>query len=291
VSASAAGYPPADHLLRRLAIELETVDESRARAHLPRSGPVMLDRRWAPGAIAVAVDVLAGSLVGRVLAPDWMATAELALHLTGAAFAPATGDTLVADARVVRAGRTTVVVDAVVRAGGEALDELGDVLGEVVLTFVRLPRRDSNLDISAFPVRPGERNSFALPGWAPAAAGPSLDDLLAPTARPDGSIEVEVVPALRNSFGAVNGGVVATVAELTARRAAGPSAVLTDLVVHYVGQGRSGPLVATATELHRPGNRAWRVEVVDAGARDASGAARPVVVAHVVTSDLATGQD
>jgi acyl-coenzyme A thioesterase PaaI-like protein len=279
--AGSSAYPPADHLLRRLALELETVDEVRARAYLPRSGLAVVDGRWAPGAMAVAVDVLAGSMVGRALAPDWMATAELALHLTGTALEPAAGDALVADASVVRVGRTTVVVDAVLqRLPGR------EVLGEAVLTFVRLPRRESNLDISEFPVRPGERNSFARTGWSPGDAAPSLDELLAPAVLDDGSVVVEVTPPLRNSFGAVNGGVVATVAELTARTAAGSRAVVTDLVVHYVGQGRAGPLVAGATELSRPGTAAWRVEVTDVGATGEAGAPRSVVVAHAVTTEL-----
>ena len=130
-----------------------------------------------------AIDVLAGSLVGRVLAPDWMATAELSLHL---AHPPGTGE-VVADASVVRAGRTTVVVDVGLRGAGAD----GAPFGEAMLTFVRLPRRDTTIDLSTFEVRYGERTSFATE--ASGLTRPFADEVgVVVQDAPSGAVRVDV---------------------------------------------------------------------------------------------------
>lgn len=270
-------YPPDEHLLRDLPFQMEQVDELRARAHLVLGPRTMLDGAPDPGPIMTAVDVLAGSLVGRVVAPDWMATADLSLHLGSGL--PVEGE-LVADAAVIRDGRTTVVLDARLRAGAPD----GPTVGEVVLTFVRLPRREGNLDLSHFPVERGARTGFVAAG--PGRSGPFAGVLgltvLDPAA---GGCHLEVDDYVRNSFGAVNGGVVATLAQrsgqvLAAHLLAGPVRT-TDVEVHYLSQGRSGPLVARAEPI-RAGSAEMlaRVEVHDAG-RPADRGPSPVVVAHV----------
>ncbi|MFZ4518421.1 MAG: hotdog domain-containing protein [Microthrixaceae bacterium] len=269
-------YPPDEHLLRDLPFEMEQVDELRARAHLVLDPRTLLDGAPDPGPLMTAVDVLAGSLVGRVVAPDWMATAELALHLGDDL--PVVGE-LVLDAAVIRDGRTTVVLDARLRSGTE-----GPALGEVMLTFVRLPRRDGNLDLSHFPVSYGTRTGFGSAGTG--RSGPFGQVLGITAGEPTaGGCRLEVDDYVRNSFGAVNGGVVATLAQRSGRALAaaltGGPVRTTDVVVHYLTQGRFGPLVARAEPVRSgPDEVLARVEVHDTGRptdRDPS----PVVVAHV----------
>lgn len=96
-------YPPTDHVLRHLPVEIETVEERRDYAWLrvEPSNPLAY-----VSDLVVTVDVLGGFLVGPLVDPDWMATADLSLHL-GAP--PASGTVLVA-AEALRLGRTSVVV-------------------------------------------------------------------------------------------------------------------------------------------------------------------------------------
>jgi acyl-coenzyme A thioesterase PaaI-like protein len=285
------GYPPQRHVLRDLAFEIEAVDPTSSRAHLPVVPGMCQAGRVSAGPLMTVVDVLAGSLVGRVVAPDWMATADLSLHL---ADPPAHG-TVVVDARVLRDGRTTIVVEAALTAddgagegagdgAGDAVEGEGRSFGEALLTFARLPRRDTNLDMSSFEVRYGERSTFSAPGDGlrepfASAIGVEVEDARA------GAVRVEVTDHVRNSFGAVNGGVVASVAAEAAVAAAsdrlgGPTSV-SDAVVHYLTQGKVGPIV-TAADVVRvdPGGALVRVEVVDTGVVD-DGRPRRMVVAHV----------
>lgn len=260
---------------------MEDTGSSAARAHLRLVPEVFAAGRLDPGPLLVVTDVVAGLLVGRVIAPDWMATAQLALHLTNPPTDPATraateqpidpadgavGELMV-DAAVRRAGRTTIVVDAALSSADGARSH-----GDAQLTFVRLPRREGNLDIADTPVRHGERVSMALADSglrAPYAQAIGLEYV-------DGTPEatqLAVTPYVQNSFGAVNGGVVASLAASAAVRTAegllGGDACALDIAVTYLSQGRAGPLRAHATVLRRTGPTVLcRVEVTDSGQVD-----------------------
>jgi acyl-coenzyme A thioesterase PaaI-like protein len=272
-------YPPASHVLRDLPFDLEAVSDRRSRARLTLDPSVAVAGSVAPGPLMTVIDVLAGSLVGRVLAPDWMATAELSLHLGRPSAAGRVVETVRVDATVVREGRTTVVVDVAV---GD--DEHPDVtIGEAMLTFVRLPRRDSNLDLSAAPVTFGQRHAFDRLEAAPV---PRFAEAIgaARTTAP-GRLELAITPYVRNSFGATNGGIVASLAQLAAVDAAparwGTGARTTDVVAHYLSQGKVGPLSTTAREIRSGDDEALlRVEVCDTG-QERDGGPAVVLVAHV----------
>lgn len=286
-------YPPARHLLRDLPFEMADTGPDAARAYLRVVPELFATGRLDLGPLLVVTDVLAGLLVGRVIAPDWMATAQLALHLTKPPAEPGEpGESaelavpeIVVDAAVRRAGRTTIVVDAALSSSGGAPGSLGDAQ----LTFVRLPRRDGNLDIADTPVRYGERVSMALADSrmrAPFAQAIGLAD----TEGSSSTVELAVTPFVQNSFGAVNGGVVASLAATAASRAAaevlGAEAIALDVTVTYLSQGRVGPLQARATVLRRTGPTVLcRVEVADPGQLDSGqsdhGGTRVLVVAHV----------
>lgn len=276
-------------MLRDLGFRMQSVDPIRSRACLVVVPEVCVDGRLSAGPLMTMIDVLAGSLVGRVLLPDWMATSQLSLHLDDP---PAMGD-VTADAVVVRNGRTTVVVDVALHQGGPD-GAVGRRFGEAMLTFVRLPRRDSNLDMSQFEQVFGEWSTFAVDGSG--LERPYLSSLGARAGDSvSGVLRVEVTDYVRNSFGAVNGGVVAAVAAAAAEDAAG--AVLgartaaADVQVHYLTQGRVGPVVTSSRVVRSgPGGVLVRVEVADAGLDDAGDghAATPdrgrrlMVVAHVL---------
>jgi len=286
-------YPPARHLLRDLPFEMADTGPDAARAYLRVVPELFATGRLDLGPLLVVTDVLAGLLVGRVIAPDWMATAQLALHLTKPPAEPGEpGESaelavpeIVVDAAVRRAGRTTIVVDAALSSSGGAPGSLGDAQ----LTFVRLPRRDGNLDIADTPVRHGERVSMALADSrmrAPFAQVIGLAD----TEGSSSTVELAVTPFVQNSFGAVNGGVVASLAATAASRVAaevlGAEAIALDVTVTYLSQGRVGPLQARATVLRRTGPTVLcRVEVADPGQLDSGqsdhGGTRVLVVAHV----------
>lgn len=286
-------YPPARHLLRDLPFEMADTGPDAASAYLRVVPELFATGRLDPGPLLVVTDVLAGLLVGRVIAPDWMATAQLALHLTKPPAEPGEpGESaelavpeIVVDAAVRRAGRTTIVVDAALSSSGGAPGSLGDAQ----LTFVRLPRRDGNLDIADTPVRHGERVSMALADSrmrAPFAQVIGLAD----TEGSSSTVELAVTPFVQNSFGAVNGGVVASLAATAASRVAaevlGAEAIALDVTVTYLSQGRVGPLQARATVLRRTGPTVLcRVEVADPGQLDSGqsdhGGTRVLVVAHV----------
>src|SRR5215207_8668459 len=104
----AAAYPPDRHLLRDLRLRFEHADGTTSRAWLPVVPELCADDGSVrAGALATLVDVIGGGLAATAAQPDWIATADLTLHVVGAA----TGGSVVANARVVHAGRTTVVIE------------------------------------------------------------------------------------------------------------------------------------------------------------------------------------
>ena len=81
-------------------------------------------------------------------------------------------------------------------------------------------------------------------------------------ARPvdDRTVELDLADELRNPWGILHGGVVASLVDEAAAHATG--GVTTDVVLHFLAPNREGPVRATAT----PMGPVTRVEVVDAGA-------------------------
>lgn len=277
------GFPPAHHMLRDLDFDVRAVDVDRHVARFTPGGgdggPTEL------GALTTVVDLLAGTLCLGAIAPDWMATSGLTLHLAGP---PPAGDLIVA-AHIVRAGRTTVAVE--VDVCGAGTDE---PFAEGMVTFSRLVRRETNLSLEGAELPPGTTFSFTSEHPDRVGAGGSLGTAISCEVL-DASAGVTETPIdgyVRNSFGAINGGAVATIVDTAARAwagAQGGSGTVTDLVVHYLSQGRVGP-VRTSVRAVRDGRSAGtlstvRVEVTDAGAAED----RVMVVAHVGLSGAPAG--
>lgn len=269
-------YPPEHHVLRDLGFEIEVVGATEQRAHLVPSDAGSI------GAVATVVDVLGGSLCLGVVAPDWMATSSLALRWAG----PVAGAGLVMDARLLRAGRRNVTIEVALRAVRDGV--AGELVGDALLGFSRLERRDTNLDLSERRTEAGGRVAFERGD----AEAPEPFDVALGTVVVDAShgvTETPVTPYVRNSFGAVNGGVAAALAARAATCAAAATTGTTeaavgvaDLVVHHLGQGRDGPVRTRAHTVAVEGSRhLQRVELHDAGLVDDAGAPRLMAVTHV----------
>lgn len=247
-------YPPAHHALRDLPFEVEVVSELVHRGHLDPAA-------WSVGAMATVVDVLCGSLCAAVVAPDWMATSSLTLRTAGL---PATAP-IVLDARVVRAGRRSVTIEVAGATAGSAAPVL-----DAVLSFSRLERRESNLDLSGRSVEPGTRFRFGDADRRAEGSDAAFDTTVGQVVldAEAGVTETPVTPYVRNSFGAVNGGVVAALAAGAGAAAVGVTAAQVDEIsVHHLGQGREGPVRTAAQVLPGatgdPGRRVVRVELRD----------------------------
>jgi acyl-coenzyme A thioesterase PaaI-like protein len=118
-----------------------------------------------------------------------------------------------------------------------------------------LPRRDANLDVSDS-MRP-ERTTMAT---ASSRLAEPIETALGAQIV-DGSIEVPVTDWAKNSMDAMQGGLVALLADLAGERALG--APVSDLHIVYLGFGRVGPV---RSKVERLGTRAARVEIIDTGA-------------------------
>lgn len=267
-------YPPLHHVLRHLPAEIETVAErsDHARLRVDVADPLAY-----VADLVVTVDVLGGFLVGPLVDPDWMATADLSLHLG----APPSSGTVVVAAEALRLGRTSVVVDVELFDGTPG----GPGCGQGVLAFTRLPRRAENLHLRR--PAPGTTTQLGGPESVPGAVLRGLPVEVVDAEA--GRLAVPVEPWSRNSFGAMNGGVVAAFAARAGAEMAsavqGRSQVVTDLVVHYMAPAAVGPLTTVGTLVRADEyGTAVRLDLVDTGRPGDDGAPRPVVLAHVGTT-------
>jgi acyl-coenzyme A thioesterase PaaI-like protein len=222
--------------------------------------------------------------------PDWLATADLTVQLVG----PVVGPSVEARGSLVRRGRTTLVVEALVVPVDEDGTDLvidgrtPDPVAWASMTFAVLPARNPDSSV---------QQAAELPTrWAFGGGGldlPILDAL--PVTVLDaaaGALSVPARPYLHNSFGAVQGGVMALLCEaagataLTAARGDGGSAmVVTDLQIAYLALGRVGP-IASAVRVLEPGADGRAAAVVEL--RDAGADGRLCTVANVAAVPVAS---
>ena len=267
-----ATYPPERHLLRDLGFSFDAgADERSSHAWLPVvpeiCGP---DGRVQAGPLCTLVDVIGGGLAAVAARPNWIATADLTLHVAS----PPQSGTVEARAHVLRAGRTTVVLE---------VDLLGDEggFGIATMSFSVLPRRETNPDIDE--TRPSGMSSMVVPGSGlqepfSRALGIEVVDAAG------GVVELPVLDWARNSMGALQGGAVGAVAEQAAlvalERAAEAPLAVSDLQLTYLSFGRVGPLRTTTEVLHAEADRGVaHVQLFDVGADGDNGSLAPPSVA------------
>lgn len=254
-------YPPPGHLIRHLRMDLELTSTEALHGTMP----ILDDLRdeggaLRTGALATFVDVAAGIYSHELVRPDWLATTDMKLHLRR----PAVGAEVRAATSTVRAGRRNILSQTVVS------DDGGEV-ARAWVTYARLPRRDDSP-----PVEGGSRIGRRLlyveePDLDTEIDRPNLDDYLGIRIIDDElAVELDHQPRIHNSFGSLQGGAAAAVAErlamLAAERHFGVPSRVTDLHIQYLGQTRSGPFRAEAEVLRADaGSVTAEVGVFDAG--------------------------
>jgi uncharacterized protein (TIGR00369 family) len=251
-------YPPEQHVLRDLRAEFEQRGDDRGYGWLPvtdfirnPSGSVHA------GVLATLVDMLGGGLAATTVAPDWIATADLTLHV----LARPASDEVEGIARVLRAGRTTAVIEV------ELHDDFGP-LGIATMSFARLIRRDDN-PVVPLPGSTG-RSTLALPDSR--LTRPIVDQIGFLTVdAATGEIELPLTPYIGNTLDAVQGGVVATAIVVATDAIVGSKAGVPvetiDLQITYLSLVKDGPLRTTA---HLVDPNTADVSVVDANGRVAT---------------------
>ncbi len=254
-------YPPERHVLRDLA--LESAGGDGVTAH----GWIAVDEHTRgvtglthPGALATLVDAVGGGLAATAARPDWIATADLTLHLLprpGVQRAQARG-------QVLRKGRTTVVIEV------DLTTETGADLGLATMSFAILPRREGN------PVIDGSGDvthmTMAIPGSgfrSPIEFATGVTDVDPAS----GHVTLPLTDYVRNTLGAVQGGIMAMTAAAAAGRAltaaAGRHIDIVDLQVTYIALAKVGPVTSRATVIDTlPAGGTVDVELLDAGAAD-----------------------
>jgi len=263
---STGDYPPLRHMLRDLLISAEFQEKTRCVVRAPVVPQICTDRGGVHvGVVATLVDVLGASLAIRAIYPDWIATAGLSIYMTR----PATSGTIVASGSVIRAGQSINVIDVDINEELSGSTHPGTSIGSAIMTFSRLPRRKDTIEVEADSVN---GINFALEQSG--LFRRYLDEvglrILDETA---GVIEIKMTDYVRNSFGAIQGGIVALLADVAgqcaARAATGQPLITKDITVHYLSQGRVGPFRTRARMLRKTSDTALtRVEVVDIGAND-----------------------
>ena len=257
-------YPPAHHLLSDLQLEADIRSISEAVVSMPVTPHLLgADGGVRVGVLATLVDVVGGAVAVRAVLPDWMATADLTVQC----IRPARGPVVEARAQVLRRGRTTLVIEArVFDVGGGQGAGADSLVAWASMTFVILPRERGTV-AGGLPPTPA--------GWTFAGSGldrPVLDAVGIAVDEGSGEVSLSVSEYVHNSFGAVQGGVMAIVAEVAGLEAIARSAkcgrddvTVTDLHVAYLALGRSGPIVGLARALGVGGRRHATVELVDDG--------------------------
>jgi acyl-coenzyme A thioesterase PaaI-like protein len=229
-------------MLRDLALTVEHHEDGTSVGRLPVVDALLDDHgRIRAGIVATLVDAIGGGLAAYAAAPGWIATADLDLQLFGTVAGAAVVDAV---GRVLRAGRSTVVVAVDLAAGTEPI-------GLATMTFAVLPRRDTN------PVMPADRvtgpQSF-VSGPAIGFTGRAFDAFgLRTVDAARGEVELDPTDYVKNSLGAVQGGVVACIveraAELALSHVAGRALAPVGLQLSYLALAREGPIRSSVEVL------------------------------------------
>ncbi len=212
------------------------------------------------GALLTLVDSIGGFTSGLAVLPQWIVTTSLVLKLvTTKQKGP-----LRIEARVLHSGRSSVVTDVCVYDEGSA--SKGDELAaSAVITCAVLTPSAMDLDF----IRPVRLKA------APATPGSPvpLDQFFCIESENGPITRLRLAEHLRNPWGILHGGAVATLVDVAAHRAVerstGLASAVSDVALHFVRPARFGPIEAHCTLLGRR-CKEWlvRVAVRDGGAQD-----------------------
>jgi len=266
----APDYPPEQHVLRDLRLWIER-SEAGSCAGLEVTPEMLGDRgQLRAGVLGIVIDAAGGELAVRTALPSWVATSDLVYHT----LRPVSAGVVEARPTVLRRTRATIVLEVEVTGGGEPA-------ALATLTFAVLEAKTAVQRMGAG--RDEARTEFYRDDTRLRA--PYLDAIGARVlAAADGVVELPLTPYVGNSLGALQGGVLASLvdlsAETAARAATGVPCTSVDLAINYLALGRVGPIRTRARLLRRDAAGALlRVEVRDAGAGERLLTAGTVVAA------------
>lgn len=232
------------------------------------------------GGLGVAlIDAVGGRLAVRAALPDLVATSHISIQ---------TGDTareglLIARAGMLRRGRSVVALDVALEEARPDGSERRSV-GFGCATFAIVP--NTGPPELAQHIAAHAEGSVEIGGPDARLPAPFLSCIgLRVVDASRGIVEVDRSPYLQNHLQALQGGIVATLAQASAEQAAaaasGAPRVACDLSVQYLSLGRVGPFRTRARVLrHGDHGAAVRVEVVDAGVEDDGGRILAVAGVH-----------
>lgn len=157
------------------------------------------------------------------------------------------------ESSVTRLGRNSVITP--VRMFDEGADDAlvadGMLTSAILVPPEGAPRWDRPARIEAEP---------------PHAGLPSVQEWLGLRTIDEHTVEVDLTDDLRNPWGMMHGGVLASIIDLAAEHATGGT--MTDVTLHFLAPNRTGPVRATARPLgRRADGTVCRVEVRDEGAQ------------------------
>jgi uncharacterized protein (TIGR00369 family) len=202
------------------------------------------------GALLTMLDNVGGLCGGLAVLPDgWVVSTNLSARVVRLDH---TGPFRI-DARVLRQGRASVVTAVEIRDAGErdALVVDGVLTSAVLIPENGPPRWARPLVLGAGP-----------PLVAPV---PTIPDWLGARTIDDVTVEMQLTESLRNPWGILHGGAVASLVDLAAEHVTG--GITTDVVLHFLAPNRVGPVRAAGTALgSRADGTVLRVEVRDEGA-------------------------
>jgi uncharacterized protein (TIGR00369 family) len=256
-------YPPQHHMLRDLLISAEFKAKDRCIVQAPIVPEVCTDEGAVRvGVVATLVDILGGALAVKAIYPDWIATADLSIYTQ----ARATAGMVAASGRVIRGGHTTVAIDVDIFEVASDKDDSGTRIGSALMTFSRLTRREDTIKLGQDAVN---TVTYAIEGSG--LSRPFLDEIGIRVAdEAAGVVELDMSGYVLNSFGALQGGAVALLADVAgehvARACTGNSLATSDLAIHYLAQGKVGPFRTRVAVIRTTSDSTLtRVEVLDTG--------------------------
>ncbi len=258
-------YPPQNHMLRDLCIEVVTSTMDGAIIRAPVVPEVCSEKGvFYVGLLAALVDVLGGVVAIPAVSPDWISTSNLSIHTTRQVLSGPVS----AEGHVLRAGRTSVVIGVDIQAEETGAPQKKTPAGYAMITYSRLPGNKTNLRMKTTD-NPREAVRFSLKGTGLdkpfiQKAGIRILD------RAAGKLVLKMNDYVRNSLGSLQGGMTAFLADLAgiaaAREATGKPGQTQDLVIHYMSPGITGPFLTTAEVLRMDHHSVLtRVRVVDQG--------------------------
>ena len=202
------------------------------------------------GALLTLLDSVGGLCAGLASLPDgWVVSTNISARTVALQHV----GPMRTDARVLRQGRTSVVTEVSIHdeGAGDALVVNGVLTSAVLVPENGPPHWDRPLVLE--------------PGEPPAEPAPAIPEWLGAEAVDGSTVEMPLKDALRNPWGILHGGAVASLIDVAAEHVTG--GVTTDVVLHFLAPNRVGPVRAAVRPIGtRADGTVLRVEVRDHGA-------------------------